>query len=88
MTDLITKMSEFVSELDKVDEMDPESIQKAKEIVSILHQKLSTLRKGIDDAVSLLPIKDLKGQNFFIPKYQRGYRWEKTSGRRVTQRSL
>lgn len=77
MTDLITKMSEFSSELDKVNEMDSESIQKAKEIVSIIQQKLSNLRKGIDDAVSLLPIKDLKGQNFFIPKYQRGYRWEK-----------
>lgn len=77
MTDLIAKMSEFASGLDRYNEIDPESIQKAKEIVSILHQKLSNLRKGIDDAVSLLPIKDLKGQNFFIPKYQRGYRWEK-----------
>ena len=27
--------------------------------------------------IELKPIKDLLGMNFFIPNYQRGYRWEK-----------
>lgn len=26
--------------------------------------------------IKLEPIKDLKDMNFFIPDYQRGYRWE------------
>ena len=30
-----------------------------------------------NNAISLKPVKDLLGMNFFIPDYQRGYRWEK-----------
>lgn len=77
MNDLIKKMDEFSSELDKVDEMDAESLQKAKMIATNIQQKLRNLRKGIEDTVCLLPINELQGQKFFIPKYQRGYRWEK-----------
>ena len=77
MNDLIKKMGEFSSELDKINEMDARSLQNAKEIAANIQQKLRSLRKGIEDAVCLLPINELKGQKFFIPKYQRGYRWEK-----------
>ena len=27
--------------------------------------------------ISLKPVKELFGMNFFIPDYQRGYRWDK-----------
>ena len=30
----------------------------------------------IADKLELIPVKDLLGKNFFIPSYQRGYRWE------------
>ena len=30
-----------------------------------------------ESKIELKPIKDLLGMNFFIPDYQRGYRWEK-----------
>lgn len=30
-----------------------------------------------NNAISLKPVKELLGMNFFIPDYQRGYRWEK-----------
>ena len=29
----------------------------------------------MSDAIELKSIHDLKGMNFYIPKYQRGYRW-------------
>ena len=77
MNDLIKKMTEFSCELDKVNEMDAESLQKAKEIATNIQQKLRNLRKDIENVVCLLPINELQGQKFFIPKYQRGYRWEK-----------
>ena len=77
MNDLIKKMTEFSCELDKVNEMDTESLQKAKEIATNIQQKLRNLRKDIENVVCLLPINELQGQKFFIPKYQRGYRWEK-----------
>ena len=28
------------------------------------------------NTISLKPVKELLGMNFFIPDYQRGYRWE------------
>ena len=77
MDDLITRMGEISSELDKVNEMDAESLQKARGIAANIQQMLRNMQKGIEDAVSLLPINELRGQKFFIPKYQRGYRWEK-----------
>lgn len=30
-----------------------------------------------NDVITLKPVKDLLGMNFFIPDYQRGYRWTK-----------
>ena len=30
-----------------------------------------------NNVISLKPVKELLGMNFFIPDYQRGYRWEK-----------
>ncbi len=32
----------------------------------------------MDNSIELKPVKDLMGMNFFIPDYQRGYRWSKT----------
>lgn len=29
----------------------------------------------VDEGISVVAIKDLKGCNFFVPSYQRGYRW-------------
>lgn len=31
----------------------------------------------MESSVKLLPVKDLLGMNFYIPEYQRGYRWGK-----------
>ena len=84
MNDVIKQMSEFSSALDKVGEMDTMTLQKASEIVDNIQQRLRGMRKGIDDAVCLLPINGLQGQKFFIPKYQRGYRW----GQRQVQELL
>lgn len=30
----------------------------------------------MDNSIELKPVKDLLGMNFFIPEYQRGYRWK------------
>ena len=30
-----------------------------------------------NNTISLKPVEELLGMNFFIPNYQRGYRWEK-----------
>lgn len=30
-----------------------------------------------NNTISLKPVKELLGMNFFIPDYQRGYRWER-----------
>ena len=39
------------------------------------------MKKGLNvmenSKISLKPVKELFGMNFFIPDYQRGYRWGK-----------
>lgn len=33
--------------------------------------------RNMESSVKLLPVKELLGMNFYIPEYQRGYRWGK-----------